>query len=748
MPEVGARFGPYLLTRLIGSGGMGQVFEAHDTTMDRVVALKLISGPNAMDPDYRQRLQREARIAGRLHEPHVVPIHATGEIDGHLYVDMRLIDGTDLDSILKRFGPMPPARAVAIVRQVASALDAAHAAGVLHRDVKPANILVTSDGFSYLVDFGIANAASEEKLTKLGDVLGTYAYMAPERFSGNSSAISPAADVYALACVLFEAVTGSPPFTGDRISVMGAHLSQPIPRVSVQARVPQALDDVILRGMAKNPNERFRTAGDLARTAEDVLTSGVETSNLRAPHLHAAPTSPAHSVPPANTIQTWANGGTAGPTHPHQQASLHGGPPVATTPKVTHRLRWTMIAAAAIVVALVAGIGIWRLTSGTSPQAIDSTQAVDLNKLDVGRYPTEPRPLPGPPTEDEGRMLEAFRLAEGIANPFDVDPKLSYVLGLPVPGPKQAATAMAGTATPIVQPVLEKRGMISAYLVDGYSVPSGDFSDATNKDAMGILVASFPNPESATLAAAEIDATDFAVNPENQHLEIPGYPQSKAHYRPGYTNLVATTAQDRLVVHIFYGRVTSDPVGVSDLTLMVQRVLDKQLPLMDKVNPVADAALTLAAVDPDHMFSRAFVAGPQPAISNDFATIGPQAVYICASSEDLKQRMFGQNGVDRCTDTPSGRLLRARDDAAATALLAKLVESAKNDLDREIESPAGLTTAKCHEQKQTVWSNDQDFRFVCWVSFGRYVAFVFSGKENDVRQRAAAQYAILVNSEA
>src|SRR6202011_6184370 len=140
-PDVGTRFGPYLLKRLLGSGGMGSVYEAEDTAMDRVVALKLISGTYAQDPEFRKRLQREARIAARLHEPHVVPVHASGEIDGQLLVDMRVIEGRDLDPLLARSGPLPPPRAVAIVRQIASALDAAHAAGVMHRDIKPGNIL-------------------------------------------------------------------------------------------------------------------------------------------------------------------------------------------------------------------------------------------------------------------------------------------------------------------------------------------------------------------------------------------------------------------------------------------------------------------------------------------------------------------------------------------------------------------------------------------------------------------------------
>src|SRR5277367_3789259 len=141
--RVGSRFGPYRLLRMLGRGGMGEVYEAEDTRKGRVVALKLISGQFSADPMFRARMQREADAAGRLTEPHVVPIHDYGEIDGQLYLDMRLIEGTDLSTMLKRSGPVSPPRAVAVIRQVASALDAAHASGVTHRDVKPENILIS-----------------------------------------------------------------------------------------------------------------------------------------------------------------------------------------------------------------------------------------------------------------------------------------------------------------------------------------------------------------------------------------------------------------------------------------------------------------------------------------------------------------------------------------------------------------------------------------------------------------------------
>jgi serine/threonine protein kinase len=270
--RVGSQVGPYRLRRLLGKGGMGEVYEAEDTVKDRIVALKLLPEAVSHDPVFRKRLQREAHAAGRLQEPHVVPIHDYGEVDGLLYVDMRMIDGTDLRKILKRYGPLTPARAVAIVRQIGSALDAAHESGVMHRDVKPENILITRDDFAYLVDFGIANAATDEKLTELGTAVGTYAYMAPERFT--SDEVTYRADVYALTCVLHECVTGAQPYSGDSVGVViTAHLLQPIPKPSEERPgIPAAFDKVIARGMAKKPEERYASAGDLAAAANDALT--------------------------------------------------------------------------------------------------------------------------------------------------------------------------------------------------------------------------------------------------------------------------------------------------------------------------------------------------------------------------------------------------------------------------------------------------------------------------------------------
>jgi serine/threonine-protein kinase len=265
-------FGPYHLKRLLGRGGMGEVYEAEHTVKEWTVAVKLMSEKFSKDPVFRERMKREARITGRLQEPHVVPIHDYGEVDGQMFLEMRLIEGTDLDSVLKRFGPLTPPRAVAIISQIASALDAAHAAGVMHRDVKPPNILVTRDDFAYLVDFGIASATTDEKLTQLGTAVGTWKYMAPERFSNDE--VTYRADIYALACVLYECLTGSPPYRADSATTLvTAHLLDPIPQASVaRSGIPKAFDTVIARGMAKKPEDRYASAGDLALAAHEALS--------------------------------------------------------------------------------------------------------------------------------------------------------------------------------------------------------------------------------------------------------------------------------------------------------------------------------------------------------------------------------------------------------------------------------------------------------------------------------------------
>ncbi|WP_267899272.1 serine/threonine-protein kinase [Nocardia stercoris] len=270
---MGTRFGAYELRSLLGRGGMGEVYLAYDSGRDRVVALKLLRAELTDDPVFRRRFRRESHTAAQMNEPHVIPIHDWGEIDGILYIDMRLVAGNDLKTVLAGGGPLPPERCVALVEQVAAALDAAHTAGLVHRDVKPANILVTPSDFAYLCDFGIAQASGDSTLTAADSLIGSYAYMAPERF--DSGPTTAHADVYALACILYECLTGSKPFPADSITrLITAHLSGPIPLPSRHAPVSDVFDSVVARGMAKDPAARYRTAGDLAAAARAALTGG------------------------------------------------------------------------------------------------------------------------------------------------------------------------------------------------------------------------------------------------------------------------------------------------------------------------------------------------------------------------------------------------------------------------------------------------------------------------------------------
>jgi serine/threonine protein kinase len=272
-PPDGEHFGPYRVLGVLGNGGMGRVLRAHDAEHSREVALKVLHPQWAQDESYRSRFRREAQIAARLNEPHVIPIHRYGEIDGQLFLDMRLVEGENLDSLLRRSGPLDPARAIDLIGQVGRALDAAHAGGLVHRDVKPSNVLlaprmdgadlitsVAGDDFAYLADFGIARGADDTAgpaLTATGTAVGSTEYMAPERFGRSTP--DARSDVYSLACVLYELLTGQRPFmAGDPVALMYAHLhEEPVPPSRIRPSLPSGLDEVVLRGLAKDPEQRW-----------------------------------------------------------------------------------------------------------------------------------------------------------------------------------------------------------------------------------------------------------------------------------------------------------------------------------------------------------------------------------------------------------------------------------------------------------------------------------------------------------
>jgi serine/threonine-protein kinase len=269
--QTGSEFAGCRIEAVLGRGGMGVIYRATELRLGRPVALKLIATEQASDPDVRERFEREARMTASIEHPNVVPVYGAGEEDGHLYLVMRFVPGTDLHHLLRKEGQLAPARAASIVAQVADALDAAHAAGLVHRDVKPANILINND-HAYLSDFGITRVqASDTRITDSGNWIGTVDFMAPEHLRGEPT--DARADVYALGCVLFTALTGAPPFRRDTVPVtITAHLHDPPPRPSQTAGVPMAFDAVIARALAKAPEDRYPSAGDLGRAARAAAT--------------------------------------------------------------------------------------------------------------------------------------------------------------------------------------------------------------------------------------------------------------------------------------------------------------------------------------------------------------------------------------------------------------------------------------------------------------------------------------------
>jgi YVTN family beta-propeller protein len=252
--SIGSEVAGYRIEALIARGGMGVVYEATHLGLDRRVALKVIARELADRRGFRERFLRESRLSARLEHPSVVPVYDSREVDGELIVAMRLVKGGDLRGLIAREGPLPPRRAINLLAQVADALDAAHAAGIVHRDVKPHNVLVEGDR-AYLSDFGLAKALDESGASSSASVVGTAQYMSPEQWRGDS--LGPAADVYSLGCVLYEALTGIGPF--ERAEA------------DTEPEIPEGIEAAIRRAVAKDPAERYASAGALmaaARAAE------------------------------------------------------------------------------------------------------------------------------------------------------------------------------------------------------------------------------------------------------------------------------------------------------------------------------------------------------------------------------------------------------------------------------------------------------------------------------------------------
>ena len=270
--RVGSEIAGYRIESVIGRGGMSVVYLATQAFPSRRVALKLLAPEIADQEGFRERFTRESNAAASIDHPNVIPIYGAGDADGVLWIAMRYVDGEDLGRRLEREGALPPERVVRVVGQVADALDAAHEIGLVHRDVKPGNVLVARGDHAYLTDFGlIKRREAGTEFTKTGQFLGSVAYAAPEQIRGEP--VDARTDVYSLGCVLYECLTGEPPFSREaEVGTLYAHLNDPPPKpTGVRPDLPAAVDAVVAKAMAKEPAQRFATAGELAAAASEAL---------------------------------------------------------------------------------------------------------------------------------------------------------------------------------------------------------------------------------------------------------------------------------------------------------------------------------------------------------------------------------------------------------------------------------------------------------------------------------------------
>ncbi|MGE5407438.1 MAG: serine/threonine-protein kinase [Syntrophothermus sp.] len=370
----GDEFAGYRIERRLGRGGMGILFLAVEPGLERRVALKLIAPEAAADEIFAKRFAEESRIAASIEHPNVVPIYAAGEEEGIPFIAMRYVAGSDLGRRIQSEGRLEPERAAALIAQVGNGLDAIHAAGLVHRDVKPANVLVSGSAgeeHAYITDFGVArNVATRSGLTQTGRFVGTIDYVAPEQISGGT--VDARADVYALGCLLFKLLTGQVPFPREgEAACLYAHLNDPPPPPSLYAPgVPIELDDVVARAMSKQPGDRYPSAGDLGRAAVAAVSGRAVGTPERTVATGAAATVETETVAPAAATAESAADRTAGPgpaaaASRDPTAEARPGPTAETRPESGGRgsspalalLAGGLAIAAAVVLAIV-------LTSG------------------------------------------------------------------------------------------------------------------------------------------------------------------------------------------------------------------------------------------------------------------------------------------------------------------------------------------------------------------------------------------------
>ncbi|MFL5796742.1 MAG: serine/threonine-protein kinase [Actinomycetota bacterium] len=423
----GTQLGGYRVATILGRGGMGVVYLAQQLALGRRVALKVISPDLSDDPEFRERFSREAQLAAAIDHRNIIPVYDAGEADGRLYISMRYVKGLDLRTVLQLEGPMDPERVLGIVGAVADALDAAHGAGLVHRDVKPANVLI-EDGPGpepdrvFLTDFGLTKRVDAPRgMTRTGIFVGTPDYASPEQCAGKP--VDGRTDEYSLACVLHECLSGATPFPRDSdAQVLAAHLLESPPRLSAaRPGLPPALDDVLARGMAKDPGSRYATCGELAGAALAAVRGEspagetlIAPPPARAPVPGAfpppdAPPPPmAPARPPMAPVPPPGASGAA-PT----QAPPSAGPTTVPGPRrrVPRRGRWVAAVVAAVVL-VGGGVAVALALAGGGPSTPRTTSPPATSPGQA----TSPAPTSPPATTPAGglTLTDYARQVDGL----------------------------------------------------------------------------------------------------------------------------------------------------------------------------------------------------------------------------------------------------------------------------------------------------------------------------------------------
>jgi eukaryotic-like serine/threonine-protein kinase len=341
----------YELGAQLGAGGMARVYLAHDRLLDREVAVKVLAEPYASDPQFVERFRREASAAAGLNHPNIVAVYDRGEADGSYYIVMEYLPGPDLKQVIREEAPLPPLRAVDYALQILAAMGAAHRRDVVHRDVKPQNVMVSEDGHLKVTDFGIARAGAQSQMTEAGSVIGTAQYLSPEQARGDE--VTAASDCYSVGIVLYEMLTGRVPFDAERpVAVAMKQINDPpTPPSDIVATIPHALEGVVLHSLAKRPGERYRTAEDFSRALLDVradLEGGTAATRML-------------PVAPGAAEATAVMAAASEPTAATRVQPGRGVPPPGPEPR--RRRRWPWIAGGILIVLLLA-LGAFALMSG------------------------------------------------------------------------------------------------------------------------------------------------------------------------------------------------------------------------------------------------------------------------------------------------------------------------------------------------------------------------------------------------